>query len=76
MLVLLIFVKPCRLEEALVVDKRTFEERRDDMRKGKHDVFVYIIPRWGLRKIDSPLIISVGTGVLLTHGFPFALGLS
>lgn len=47
MLVLLIFVKPCRVEKALVVEKRTFKERRDDMRKGKHDVFAYIIPGWG-----------------------------
>ena len=47
MLVLLIFVKPCRLEKALVVEKRTFKESRDDMRKGKHDVFAYIIPGWG-----------------------------
>lgn len=75
-------MKLCRLEKALVVGgkKRTFKEKRQEKRMASENanmVFLhtsYLVR--GLReKFESPIIIPVGTGVLLTHSFSFALGL-
>lgn len=61
--VLLIFMKPCRLEKVLVVEKKDIQESetrgKDNMRK--HDAFPYITPVWGLKeRLDSPLITPIG----------------
>lgn len=48
--VLLIFMKGCRLEKALDVDKRTFKGMKDDTGKGKHDIFTCSTWLGGLRE--------------------------
>ena len=51
MLVLLVFVKPCRLEEALVVEKKTLKERRDDRRKVTMVCLHILYPVGGLKEM-------------------------
>lgn len=45
-------MKWCRLEKALVVDKRTFKRMKDDIGKAQHDVFTCVLSVWGAWKIS------------------------
>lgn len=74
MLALLVFMKSCRLEEALV-EKKTLKERRDALRKVDMMCLHMLYPVGGLREIRFSSNHPSWHRCLLTHSFPFAFGL-